>query len=255
MVNLFFSGSAEGTARFHNMELGIEGETLVSLTLELNTGDISNPFNVSSRRDVYNSHYELDWAVSGEMRRLKKALKTDKQLCLWYSSKSIDEYLGMLASVAQFDGKGVNIYIADCTEICEGLAYLDNEDSITPVERQMLSPNDKKTFLEEWERIRSENAPLRMIKEGTVIGLPCDYIDNVIFSIIGDNEVLTAFIFEQFPWKDYPVKVTYINYRLRQLIAEGKINVVKEGWDTTGFYGAPMKNILRNKIKKHNVSK
>lgn len=117
MVNLFFSGSSEGTARFHNMELGIEGETLVSLTLELNTGDISNPFNVSSRRDVYNSHYELDWAVSGEMRRLKKALKTDKQLCLWYSSKSIDEYLGMLASVAQFDGKGVNIYYGLCGDM------------------------------------------------------------------------------------------------------------------------------------------
>lgn len=249
MVNLFFSGSAEGSGHHHSKALGIQGETLESITLELSTGNISTPFNVTSRRDVYNSQYELDWSVSSGIRRLKKALKTDKQLCLWYSAKSIDEYLGMLASVAQFDGTGINIYIADCTEICDAVVYLQDEDDVEPVERHLLTVSEKDKLLKEWERIRSENAPLRIIKEGEVIGLPADYIDKVIFSIIGGDEVVVAKIFENFPWDEYPVKVTFIYYRLRQLIAEGKITVIQEGWDTSGFYGAPMKNPTRNIIK------
>ena len=89
----------------------------------------------------------------------------------------------------------------------------------------------------------------------TVIGLPADCIDKVIFSIIGDDEVVTAKIFENFPWDEYPVKVTFIYYRIKQLIAEGKIIIIKEGWDTSGFYGAPMKKPTRNIIKlNHNLN-
>ena len=115
----------------------------------------------------------------------------------------------------------------------------------------MLTLSEKDKILKEWERLRSENAPLRIIKDGKVIGMPSDYIDNVIFTIVGDNEIMATKIYENFPWDKYPVKVTFINCRLRQLIEEGKIIVIKEGWVMSGFYGAPMKDPIKNIIKLH----
>lgn len=44
--------------------------------------------------------------------------------------------------------------------------------------------------------------------------LICYNVD-VIFSIIGDNKVQGTFIFEQVPWDDYHVSVTYINLQAK----------------------------------------
>lgn len=251
MVNLFFSDSAGGSGALHKKAFGFEGEKLTSLDLLLYVGDISSPYNVSLRRDVYNAYFELDSEVSIDIRQLKKHLKKDKQLCLWYSAQDIDEYLGVLATIAQFEGKGISFFIGDCTEICESVAYLQFEENIPCVERRPLFHEEKESLLKEWQTIQAENAPLRLLRNGKVTGLPADYIDNELFGFIGEREVKIADLCQEFLQDELSRKLTFLLWRLRQLIKEGKIDVVKEDWDTDGFYGAPMKNFVRYVIKKN----
>ena len=72
MVNLFFSGMACGSGHVHRKALGIDNETLTPLNLQLYVGDISSPYNICLRRDVYNAYFEMDSDVSSNLRRLKK---------------------------------------------------------------------------------------------------------------------------------------------------------------------------------------
>ena len=52
-----------------------------------------------------------------------------------------------------------------------------------------MSNEDKTKLLAEWARIQAENAPLRILKDGKVIGFPADYIDERLFSFMGEKEV------------------------------------------------------------------
>ena len=86
VLNIFFSGSSEGEAYFHRKELGIDGEKMVSVTLALHAGDISKPMSVNSRRKVYNAWFDcMSDNISAEIRRLKKCLNKENNVCIWYS--------------------------------------------------------------------------------------------------------------------------------------------------------------------------
>ena len=50
MLNIFFDGSTEGTAHSCKTQLGLEGETMMSLELFLHAGNISVPMSVHSRK-------------------------------------------------------------------------------------------------------------------------------------------------------------------------------------------------------------
>ena len=251
MVNLFFTSTAEANGRYYRKRFGIDGEALVSVSLSLDTGNISEPYNVVSRREVYNANFLPEASISGEIKRLYKALKNDDQLCFWYSAIDVNEYLGMLASVSQFGGGALKLYLADCTRLCESLSKLQLDEEKVPDLRHPLSADEIGKLLGEWERIRVENAAVRIIKGGKVAGFPDNYIDDAIYSVMGDNSIKTSALFERFPWTHYPVSATFMNYRIRQLISDGRIDVVELGWDPYGSYGAPMKIRARNIISKH----
>lgn len=252
MINLFFSDSAGGSGVRHRTKLGIELDSIYPLGLWLHAGDISEPFNVSKRRDVYTAYFDLDSVVSGEIRRLKKALKNDNQLCLWYTKTDVDEYLGMLATIYQFNGKGIVFYECDCSDICECISYLQQEEEIGDVQVSLLSGKEITERLTEWKRISSENAVLRMIKDGKVISLPADYIDERIYSIIGEEETKIADICSQLlQQEDMNRKLDFILLRLRQLIESKKIKLVAENYTPIGsHYGPPMKDIMKYIVKK-----
>lgn len=253
LINLFFSDSAAGSGACHREKFGLELDSIYGLGLFLHTGDISVPFSVSKRRDVYNAYFKLDWAVSKQIIRLKKALKNDKQLCLWYTKSDVDEYLGMLATLYQFNGKGITFYKCDCSDICECIAYLQQQDKIGDVHISPFSNNEILELLSEWERISLENSALRVLNDGKVISLSADYIDDRIYSIIGDNETKIADICSQILQQaDMSRKLNFILLRIRQLLSEGKIDLVVEGYtQNNAHYGAPMKDIMKCIVKRN----
>ena len=249
MVNLFFSSTAEINGRHYRKRLGIDGEDFVSVSLYLDVGKISAPFDAEARREVYNANFRTDISVSYDISRLYKALKNDSELCFWYSSKNADEYLSMLACLAQFGGR-CSIYLADCSDLCKSISKLHLEENEHPRPRHQLTEEERSELLAEWERIRAENAPLRIVKDGRIAGLPADYADDAIFTIMGNNAIKTSSLFERFPWKNYPVSEEFLNYRISRLIFEGTVDVVELGWDPYGNYGAPVKIYARKPVIK-----
>lgn len=252
VINLFFSDMAAGSGACHRKKFGIELDSIYRLSLLLHAGDISDPFSVSKRRDVYNAYFEFDTDIAKQIRRLKKALKKDEQLCLWYSRYDVDEYLGMMAVLCQFNGKGISFYKRDCSDICECVSYLQCDDEIGDVQISPFTNDEISGALSEWERISSENSALRTLKDGKVIGLHADHIDDRIYSTIGDNETRVAEICSQIlQQEDMSRKLNFILLRIRQLLGEDKLELVGYA-PSDPHYGLPgeediMKWIVKRK--------
>ena len=252
MINLFFGGAASGSANLHRRKLGIQEEIIADIDLMLFAGDISDPFNVRLRREVYNSHYDLDPSVSEDLRNLKRLLKKDHSLCIWFSSHNTNEYLGMLATISHFGNKGITLYICDCTDICDGLSDLQFRENVDPIERHALSLSEKEKYLAEWSKLQSENTMFRVTKDGKVISFPEDYYDSAIFDFIGDKEIKVVSICEYMiqNFNEISDKYTFILMRIRKLIAQNKLILVKEVCDNNdGYYGKPEKNIMKYIVK------
>ena len=253
MINLFFSDAAAGSAAYHRKKLGIENDTILPLGLYLYVGDISEPFSVCNRKDVYNAYFELECNdVSNEIERLNHALQTDCQLCLWFTKSDISEYLGMLATIYQYYGKGITFFQCDCSDICKSIADLQNHADFGKVQMRKVSDAEIEDVLIEWQEIQSENAALRMMKDGKVVNLPADYIDERIFSIMGDRDTKVAKICDYVTrQEDMQRKLTFILFRIRQLIADGKISIVSEAFTPENAHeGAPMKDIMKYIIRR-----
>ncbi len=248
VLNIFFSGSSEGEAYFHRKELGIDGEKMVSVTLALHAGDISKPMSVNSRRKVYNAWFDcMSDNISAEIRRLKKCLNKENNVCIWYSVKDTDEYLGMLAMLEYLNGKGKNIFLCEYSDLVNVLAYLEDVTIQKPPEKKHLDGLKYQLLIDEWYGIKEINSELRIIRNGRIENLPADYMDKRIFEIMGDNEIKIANITQELLSSDFPRLLYFINYRIRQLIDLGEINLVKQGMVDEGIYGT-MRDFLRSTV-------
>lgn len=238
LLNIFFGGSSEGEAYAHRKELGIDGDNMVSVTLALHAGDISKPLSVNARRKVYNAWFDcMSDNVSAEIRRLKKRLKPENHVCIWYSVEDTDEYLGMLVMLEYLNGKGKNIFLCEYSDLINVLAYLEGMTIQKPPEEKHLDHLHYQQLLDEWYRIKDINAELRIIRNGRIENLPADYMDKRIFEIMGDHEIKVAKITQELLSSDFPRLLYFINYRIRQLIDLGEINLVKQGMVDEGIYG------------------
>ena len=251
MLNIFFGGHIEGTAHAFRKELGLEGEIMTSLELFLHAGDISVPMSVRSRIKVYDAYFDGYFGcVSEEIRRFKKYLKKENSVCIWFSKKDADEYLGMLAVLEYLSGKGKTIYLCDYTDIFELLQFrehyaITDDDEIIQNElvidklpkKTMPSMAEYQQYMQELKELKAVNAELRIIKDGRIINLPEDYIDDKIFRLIGDKEVPVHKIVGTILSEDLPRMLAFTCYRLHQLLDSGKLILVKQGVVQQGIYG------------------
>lgn len=125
MVNLVFSDSANGIL-MHKRELfRIDKNSLCSIELYLHGGDISLPFDVKKRKDFYETGYckRHCCTVQSQIKKFSKMLKSDGEICIWFSRKCVDEYLGMLWTVYNYKNYAKNIFLCDCTELVDAIAY------------------------------------------------------------------------------------------------------------------------------------
>lgn len=251
LINLFFSDSAAGTIAFGREVLGIERGTIYSLDLKLHAGDISLPFSIEKRRDVYNSYFELESVTQGQIKKLENAMEKENEICFWYSRKDVDEYLGMLAVLSQYNGKGITFYKCDCSDHCERISCIHEINELIGVQQVKMSNDEVALLLDEWKHLQKQNTALRLLKDGKITSYPEDYIDERIYSIIGDKEFRVAYICEHLlKCNDMSAKLAFILSRIRQLIGNGKLLLTKEGYTSAdAHYGEPMKDIMKCYVK------
>ena len=252
MIDLFSVDMVSGEVFSKKSELALDGHTFISVELKLYAGDIRTPFSVNSRREIYGAYFEeLVDSVAESIRRLKKALKEDNSVCIWYSEKEAEEYLAMLAFVEWLTDKGAVIYLCDYTEACPDMYTNCDCEFLFRPEMNLLTNEERSKYLAELECLKKENTKLRMYSNGRIVSLPEDSYDERILEVIGDKEMQTIMVYPEL-CDEMPHMLTFILYRIRCMIASGVLEVVKDGKIESGMYGTGDdfgKTIVRKKRK------
>lgn len=235
MVNLVFSDSANGIL-MHKRELfRIDKNSLCSIELYLHGGDISLPFDVKKRKDFYETGYCKRYCCTAQrqINKFSKMLKSDGEICIWLSRKCIDEYLGMLWTVYNYKNYAKNIFLCDCTELVDAIAYFsDIEIQTSPLKnRYKLTYNDIEQISEYWERLRNENTGLRILESGNPVSKPVNYFDRQIFEIAGNRFIdamqLMGIMLAR---KESAFMLEFLTNRLYYLVKQNEFTVVQYGY-------------------------
>jgi len=248
MVNIFFSGGAAGTVRWLgiNGKLDVNIDKMSDLDFYLHFGNITDPFSVKTRQEYYEPLYEgCSDEVSKEIRRLNRLLKNDNEICIWYSSKNADEYLGMLAVVEKYQDK--IIWLSDCSNICEAIPLIDEDSEFDKPEKNLITEAQLKKITELWNEVKSKNAALRIVENGVINNYPEDFLDEYIYKELGNEEKRAANIFPPI-LERYSRVYGFLMYRLHQLVDNGEIIILQEGYAHNG--PELVKDFLKSTIKK-----
>ncbi|SDB25397.1 protein of unknown function [Ruminococcaceae bacterium FB2012] len=231
MINLFSNGGTHGAVLSQRKEFGIEGRPYITVTLNLHAGDIRKPFSVKARGDVYAAAYEgLRYSLLSDLASLGRALKKDREVCIWYSANDTDEYLGMLAFVEYLKSKDACIYLCDYSPVCkEGDGpVISRFELIGKPEIHLMSEDECNSILAELDRLKKENTGLRMLRNGKIESLPDDYFDEKILAAV-KGETMVSDIYSRL-FDDMPYMLDFCLLRLRRLIEMNKLITV-EDWD------------------------
>lgn len=228
MINLFSDGHVHAVARLNSVLFTSDDEKYITVDLKLHGGDIRKPFSAAARKDINGSMFpSLANSVTYDMSKLRAALKNDKDVCIWYSSKDTDEYLAMLAFVEWFEDKEITVYLCDHSACCEDIRKSADEFSTKP-ERQIITDDERSAYLAELKRLKEENTYLRMMINGRICSLPEDHFDSRIFEVIGNGTITAGEIYQTL-FDEMPRMLAFLFYRLRKLISLGKLEVFDDG--------------------------
>lgn len=119
--------------------------------------------------------------------------------------------------------------------LCLGLA-LSLGDIAAPLAEELTRPVLRMLALE-WERLREENAPLRAVVNGRVMGVSEDFYDPVLRRCLTEKPQKVANVLGQALVQLSGVGDWLLARRLRAMAEAGAVRVDEAG-STRGFYGA-----------------
>lgn len=239
MLNICFSGSAGGMMRFFREEFGVARTSIIGIDLFLHCGDISDPFDYETRREVFEADYNdfakeiFDDNISGFQKKISKV----KNACIWFSRNLPDEYLGYLYLVYCMKEK-YNLYYCDCSDMPGSLCMLNDKECPPYIpDRVRLSAEEAEQISIQWQKIRYKNGNLRMVDNGEIISLKYNTFDDKFYSELSTEPRRAANVIKDIYFKNFYEQKLYsfVLVRLHQLIKEGKIIEVEKGIDN--LYG------------------
>lgn len=164
----------------------------------------------------------------------------DAKLCFWMAANAADvcAFYWLLHYLKKHKGKLSVINISGLPFINEDgqLFYADilsqlPEKEIIKSLRLMrtITPSEWETLQDEWKKLREENAALRILKEGrTLQSVSEDYFDTTLQKLSHKTTRRISTIIHQARQQlKYQVSVSFLQYRLKVLEAEGQINQSK----------------------------
>ena len=92
-----------------------------------------------------------------------------------------------------------------------------------------LSEHEQKVFASRWDELKEEDAPLRVLINGCLVGVNEDFYDFLIRRELPEGEIIQARLIGNLLLK-YPLGISdswYMN-RIKHMIETGEIKVVKE---------------------------
>ncbi|MBD5128876.1 MAG: DUF1835 domain-containing protein [Ruminococcaceae bacterium] len=217
MIEIVFGESEAGAMKIAlRRERGL-GNDVVCLPLMLDIGDISQPVLSKYRRDLlYRMLYQEQWgadeemkaemkalgtAYSHELTRFKGYLKSAEPLRIWYSDApySLCGLMWLCGKLRRYGGKVYAVKLPSLTVMGETAVEYSGRGEVEPRQfaemlplQRKLSPIEITTNAVRWDKLKHENAPLRAVINGSVISVPDNFYDFLIWKYSGEKPVREA---------------------------------------------------------------
>jgi hypothetical protein len=198
VLHIVFNSSAAAGLRDALRQAGRD-ERVVSLSDNLSFGPINPPDPESRRKWVEKELGYTGWEeITGEAASFwSEALSAGTRKVAWLSRRSTQEYAGFLEWLWRLDEEPIEV--VDLTDV---MVVGSSNGPIEPrlaislgilppnqiLENGLLNRTEKLTSLlraqyrELWERLRVENAPLRVLSEGGFVSAPLSFFDPLLLS-------------------------------------------------------------------------
>ncbi len=254
MINLCFSGSAEGTLRFFYKNFEIESKSICCAELALHGGDISIPFDIEKRRSYLDIPYYKNYTnrIKRDISKFNRKLKKCDALYIWFCRTNIDEHLGMMWAVNYAKDIVGDIYLCDCTEYGDGLGLMQNYNPNYhfSVKKHKLSRCDTEKISDEWLKLCNENSGLRILENKKPVSKPIDYFDEQIFGLAGKETIKVTKILQPMLCREESrFMFAFILNRIDYLIKTNKFILVKEGYIDKRLKALYKSDIRKNEDK------
>ena len=172
------------------------------------------------------------------IQRIKNAADNGEPIRIWWSDAATETcgYHWAMHTLQGSNAVVTSVKISPewvsstATAVTQGTGQLAPQDFYALLAfEKTVSQDEHKTAAQLWERLIEENAPLRVMENGTLCSALETYYDNVLYSVLPDENFKIAYAIgtalTQGPAGVYD---WWYALRIKQFIAEGKLTVVEE---------------------------
>lgn len=195
-LHVVFTASAAGSVKQALDKIGCR-ETVIGLLDDLSYGPIDPLSNPSRRKWIGRS---LGDAYAEAVQRADffwaKATSLTISPIAWFSRRRAIEYAGFLEFVWRMEHAPIRIIDVTDVEVDDptgvasriiwpGLSLLAPRQIVEArlLDRQrLMEPDEVAGYREQWRKLRTENAPLRVVDENGLVSAPINFFDDAILS-------------------------------------------------------------------------
>lgn len=253
MIELTFSDSTAGTLKLAKQLIQdkqgsvsplAEGspEDVLPMALDLDLGDVSEIDNsMDVRKRMYDSLFADLPGVSEEIMkinqrafaRLREAAKKSESVRMWVCASDPSELCGLYfvchlfsdspasLSVVRVPGEFVRhpklIFYRSTGEIA-----LKDFETLSEYD-EPLGTQQREFYAQFWRELAAENAPLRAVLNGRVLGVPEDFYDFALRDSFPDGEFRTAQLLGNALNKLPGVGDSWLYQRVKHMLASGEL--------------------------------
>ena len=154
----------------------------------------------SGQNDVFCMDFDLDQRdlskelaskEASQLNQLKKRMEQQEDVMVWTSRNAAD-LCGLYFLCSQFEKNSGKIWIVDLPEVMENkrtgqLQFCQNWAQVLPESfsevlphAKLLSQKEVSLFASRWKELVLENAPLRLVINGSLVSVPEDFYDSFL---------------------------------------------------------------------------
>lgn len=252
MIEVLFGDSDAGSMRAA-LQSGKLGADAVCLGFQLDVGDIQKPVTSEYRAKLlYSLLYQEQWGADIEMKRdlerlgsvyenelarLFEYLQNGEPIRIWYSSAPYS-ICGLLWLCSELRGRGASVSVVRLPRVIvtgnSAVSY-SSWGEVRPSDfprflkrERELSQEEIRVYAHYWSALKQENAPLRAVVNGSVIGVPASFYDFLIWKYLGNEPVNEAVLIGKILGEN-PLGIADRWYarRIDKFIAQNRIKIIE----------------------------
>lgn len=251
MIEVVFGEGEAGALKFA-LRGGKLGDGVIALPFALDIGDIKKPVTGKYRAELlykllYREQYGEDPQMRRELKNLGKvyAAQYEKLLSLtaageelrvWYSSAPYSMcgflWLCSLCGDARLYAMRLPAFV-DCSDkiisySSWGEVAPNRFERFLPRQR-LLSEREKSVYAGYWSELQGQNAPLRIVLNGSVIGAPANFYDFLILRSIGGKPIKQAAAIGKMLCENrIGISDWLVAERIEKLISQNRVAVIED---------------------------